>query len=184
LRSGIGPFAYSLADLLYGPVWAAGLITMVFVLREHIGERAPRRMFLALLTAVLAAAAMVLVACIRAANRQYHLIHPELHLENSTPILVVWSTIIAGVTAAGWHFWGWMLVLLGSAGWTSRSLPRGLCILCLVAGLASLLVFVFPGLDGIAAALGVIWAVWQGAFLWKAEPGEKLAAADAGETLP
>ena len=81
LRDAMGPFSYAVADFLYGPVWAASLVTLVFTLRERIGERAPRRMSLALLAAVLAAGAMVAVACIRSANRHYHLIHPELHLE-------------------------------------------------------------------------------------------------------
>jgi hypothetical protein len=58
-------------------------------------------MTLALLAAVLAAAAFVAVACIRSANRQCHLIHPELHLEESTSVLVVWTTIVAGVIGAG-----------------------------------------------------------------------------------
>src|SRR5512137_607245 len=75
LRDALGPLAYSLADFLYGPVWAASLVTAVLALRERIGERAPRRMTLALLAAFIAAAAFVGVACIRSANRHYHLIH-------------------------------------------------------------------------------------------------------------
>jgi hypothetical protein len=106
LRDALGPFTYALADFLYGPAWAASLITAVLALRERIGERAPRRMSLAVLAAVLAAGAMVLIACIRSANRQYHLIHPELHLETSITVLLVWTTIVAGVTGAGWHSWG------------------------------------------------------------------------------
>jgi hypothetical protein len=43
LRTAIGPFAYRMADFLYGPVWAASLVTAVFALRERIGEGAPRR---------------------------------------------------------------------------------------------------------------------------------------------
>lgn len=31
LRDAMGPFAYSLADFLYGPVWAASLVTVVSV---------------------------------------------------------------------------------------------------------------------------------------------------------
>jgi len=172
LRTAIGPIAYALADFLYGPVWAASLITAVLALRERIGERAPRRMSVALLAAVLAAATMVLVACIRAANRQYHLIHPELQLETSTPVLVVWTTIVAGVTAAGWHFLGWALVMIGSAGWVSGRLPRPLCVLYLAGAAASLFVYVFPNLEGAAAILAVIWGVWQGILLWKGAPGE------------
>ena len=106
LRDAMGSFTYAVADFLYGPVWAASLVALVFMLRERIGERAPRRMSLALLAAVLAAGAMIAVACIRSANRQYHLIHPELHLESSTTVLIVWTTLVAGVTGAGWHFLG------------------------------------------------------------------------------
>ena len=123
LRDAMGPLAYDLADFLYGPVWAASLVTAVFTLRERMGEYAPRRMSLALLAALLAAGATVAVACIRSANRHYHLMHPELNLEMSSTVLVVWTTLVAGVTATGWHFLGWALVLIGSAGWTSAAFP-------------------------------------------------------------
>lgn len=166
LRSALGPFGYVLADFLYGPLWAAGLVTAFTALRERIGERAPRRTSLALLAAVLAAGAMVLVACIRSANRQYHLMHPELHLEDSTTVLLLWTTLVSGLTAAGWNFLGWALLLLGSAGWTSGRLPRGLCALYLAGGIASLFVLWFPELEGAAALLGVMWAIWQGILLW------------------
>jgi hypothetical protein len=48
-----------------------------------------RRMKLALLASFAAACAFVAVACIRSANRHYHLIHPELHLESSSAVLTV-----------------------------------------------------------------------------------------------
>jgi hypothetical protein len=175
LQASYGPLAYHLADFLYGPVWAASLVTAVFALREHIGERAPRRMSLALLAAVLAAGAMVAVACIRSANRQYHLMHPELHLETSTTVLVVWATIVAGVTAAGWHFLGWALVLIGSAGWTTRQLPRVLSVVYLAGGIASWFVYLQPELEGGAMMLGVVASIWQGILLWRARPRETQA---------
>src|SRR6185503_20532239 len=175
LRDAMGPFSYAVADFLYGPVWAASLVTLVFALRERIGPRAPRRMSLALLATVLAAGAMIAVACIRAANRHYHLIHPELHLETSSTVLIVWITLVAGVTAAGWHFLGWALVLVGSAGWTSGLLPRVLSVLYLVAGTISMFVYLLPESEGNAAALGVVISIWQGILLWKAEPGETQA---------
>jgi hypothetical protein len=134
-----------------GPLWGASLVTAVFTLRERIGALAARRMNLALLAAVLAAGAFVAVACIRSANRQFHLIHPELHLEESTSVLGVWTTIVAGVIGAGWHFLGWALVLLGSTGWTSRRLPRVLSVLCLVAGAVSLLEYQLPELEPTAS---------------------------------
>lgn len=165
-----GRFAYALADLLYGPVWAPSLVLAVFALRERIASRASRRMSLALLAAALAAALFVTVACIRAANRQYHLAHPELHLENSPLTLAAWSTLVAGVTAAAWHCLGWALLLLASAGWTSARLPRPLCAVHLAGGISALFVFALPELEGLAILLALVWAPWQGILLWSAAP--------------
>jgi hypothetical protein len=176
LRDASGPVVYALADLLYGPVWAASLVAAVVALRERIGERAARRMTLALLAALVAAAAMVGVACIRSANRQYLLMHPELSDELSTTLLMAWSSIVAGVIATGWHFLGWTLVLVGSAGWRTRRLPRVLCVLYLVAGTASLFVYLLPDMAGNVVALGVVVSIWQGIVLWKAERGETQAS--------
>jgi len=175
LRDTLGPLSYDVADFLYGPVWAASMVSIVFMLRERMGERAPRRMSLALLAAVLAAGITVAVAFIRSANRHYHLIHPELHLENSSDVLVVWTTLVAGLTNTGWHFLGWALVLIGSAGWTSRYLPRLLSILYLVAGVISLFVYLIPGSEGNAVVLSVVVIIWQGILLWKAAPDETQA---------
>ena len=175
LRDAMGPFSYAVADFLYGPVWAASLVTLVFALRERMGTHAPRRMSLALLAAVLAAAAMIAVACIRSANRHYHMIHPELHLETSSTVLIVWTTLVAGVTGAGWHFLGWALLLIGSAGWTSSQLPRVLSVLYLVGGLVSMFVYLLPDMEGSAAMLGVVISIWQGLLLWKSGLGETQA---------
>jgi len=176
LRDASGPLAYAFADFLYGPVWAASLVTMVFALREQIGERAPQRMTLALLVALMAAGAFVGVACVRSANRHYHLLHPDLHLETSTTVLVVWATLVAGVIGTAWHCLGWVWVLIGSAGWTSRRLPRGLSALYLAGGAMALFVYLLPDMEANAAALGVAISSWQGIVFWKAERGEMQAS--------
>ena len=167
LRDAIGVFAYNLADFLYGPILAASLIAATYVLREYIGKSAFRRMDLALAAAVLSALGMAAVAFIRASNRHYHLIHPELKLEDSTTILIVWTTLVAGANAIGFHFLGWMYVLLGSASWTSRLFPRLLIGLYLLAGVSSLFVYLFPDIEGLVLFLGTIISVWQGILLWK-----------------
>jgi hypothetical protein len=172
LRDALGPLSYDLADFLSGPVWAASLVTLVFTLRERIGRHAPRRMSLALLATSLAAGAMVLVACIRSANRHYHLIHPELHLEESSTVLLVWTTLVAGVTGAGWHFLGWAFLLISSAGWTSARLPRVLNALYLAGGAVSLFVYRFPEMEGSAGLLGVVIGIWQGLLLWRSGSAE------------
>jgi hypothetical protein len=175
LRDSLGPLGYDVADFLYGPVWAASLISVVYILREQMGRLAPRRMSLALLATVLAAGTMVLVACVRSANRQYHIDHPELHLESSQTVLIVWTTLVAGLTGAAWHFLGWALVLIGSAGWASQYLPRLLSIFYFAAGITSLSVYRFPENEGLAGLLCVIVIIWQGILLWKARPDETQA---------
>jgi hypothetical protein len=167
LRDALGAFSYSLADFLYGPVAAASLITVFYVLRERIGNRAFRRMDLALIAAVLSALGMAAVAFIRAANRHYHIIHPELHLEDSTIVLIIWTTLVAGVSALGFHFMGWALFLLGSANWSSRLFPRLLSILLFLAGGISLFVYLFPDMEGLVLMLVVIISTWQGILLFR-----------------
>jgi hypothetical protein len=167
LRDAIGIFAYDLADFLYGPILTASLITMIYVLRERIGEGAFRRMDLALLAAVLSAVGMAAVAFFRASNRHYHLIHPELNLENSSTVLIVWTTLVAGANSIGFHFLGWAFVLLGSASWTSHLFPRLLNVFYFLAGVASLFVYLFPGLEGLVLLLGKMIGVWQAVLLWR-----------------
>lgn len=172
LRAALGPLAYMIADFLYGPVWAASLVAAVFALRERIGERAHRRMLLALLAAFVAAGAFASAAFIRYSNRHYHIIHPELHLESSTPVLVVWTNLVAGLAATGWHFLGWAMILVGSAGWTSQRLPRLMSVLYWILGAAALFVYLLPENEGFAVLLGALMSTWQGILLWDAGSGE------------
>lgn len=165
LRDTLGPLSYSLADLLYGPVWGASFVLVVLALQERIGKLAPRRMNLALLTALLTAAAFISVACIRAANRHYHLIHPELGLENNVVVLTTWTTLVAGLIGAGRHVLGWTLVLLGSAGWVSGQPQRAISVLYFFTGIAAMFVYVFPSLDEIVVLLGFVLSIWQGILL-------------------
>ena len=167
LRDTLGVFAYDLADFLYGPVVSASLITLIYVLREFIGKSAFRRMDLALLAAVLSAVGMAAIAFIRASNRQYHLLHPELNLENSTTVLIMWTTLVAGVSSLGFHFLGWTFILVGSAIWTSRLFPRLLNVLYFLAGIAGLFVYLSQELEGLVLLLGTIIGIWQGVLLLK-----------------
>ena len=176
LRDTLGVFAYDLADFLYGPVVSASLITLIYVLREFIGKSAFRRMDLALLAAVLSAVGMAAVAFIRASNRQYHLLHPELNLENSTTVLIMWTTLVAGVSSLGFHFLGWTFILVGSASWTSRLSPRILNVLYFLAGIAGLFVYLFQDLEGLVLLLGTIIGIWQGVLLLKNTPHQSINA--------
>lgn len=169
LRDAMGVFAYDLADFLYGPVVSASLITVTYVLRERIGKHAKRRMDLALLSAVLAAVGMAAVAFIRASNRHYHLLHPELNLEENQTVLLVWTTLVGGVSGLGFHFLGWTFILLGSAGWTSRIFPNVLNVLYFLAGIISLFAYLSRDGDFGGVFLGAIISIWQGILLWRAE---------------
>lgn len=163
LREANGPLFYSLADLLYGPIWGASFVVVVLALQERLGARAPRRINIALLTAVATAVAFVTVACIRAANRQYLLAHPELGLEfGASSVVIGWTTLVAGLIGVGRHLMGWCLVLLGSAGLASGGAKGPISALYIAAGIAAMLAYVFPDLDAVLILLGFVLSIWQG----------------------
>lgn len=113
------------------------------------------------------------VICFVSTNRGYHLAHPELHLEASQTVLIVWTTLVCGVIATAWHFLGWSLALLGSAGWSTGRVPRALCIFYWVAGAASIFVYLLPDqIEGLAVLLCVAVSIWQGFLLWRTWPGD------------
>jgi len=170
-----GILAYDLADFLSGPVLSASLVFVSYLLRERLGEGAPRRLDLALLAALLAAAGMAAVAFVRASNRHYHLIHPELHLEDSVTVLTVWATLTAGLTGLGFHFLGWAFVLIGSAGWTALPFPRLLAGLYLLAGGLAWFVYRFPDLEGLVMFLAAVISFWQGILMWRSDVSESTA---------
>ena len=99
---------------------------------------------------------------------------------NDTPLLIELEPrtrlFPAGVSAAGFHFLGWSLVLIGSAGWTTRLLPRALSVLYLLAGIASMFVYLIPENEGLVAMLGLMISLWQGIYLLRADPGETQAS--------
>jgi hypothetical protein len=87
----------------------------------------------------------------------------------------VWTTLVAGVTGAGWHFLGWALLLIGSAGWTSSQLPRVLSVLYLAGGIVSLFVYLLPDMEGLAGLLGIVISIWTGFVLWRSGSAEMQA---------
>jgi hypothetical protein len=176
LKDANGPLTYALADFLYGPVKAACLVMVVYALQEYIGVRAPRLMSLGRLAAVLSVGLFVLAALLRATNRHYHLIHPELNLEHSVIVLTVWTTLVGGVIATGWHCLGWAFVFIGVAGWTSGRLPRALSVLYWVVGALSLFVYLLPVSEPEPGLLVAVLSIWQGIVLWRAESGERPAS--------
>jgi hypothetical protein len=176
LRDTFGVLLYDLADFLYGPVVSASLITLIYALRELIGKSAFRRMDLALLAAVLSVVGMAAVAFIRASNRDYHLLHPELNLENSSTVLIIWTTLVAGMSSLGFHFLGWTFVLLGSASRTSRLFPSVLNVLYFVVGIAGVFVYLFQELEGLVLLLGAIIGIWQGILLFRNDSRQSVNA--------
>ena len=77
---------------------------------------------------------------------------------------------MAGVNGAAWHFLGWVYVLVGWSGWTSRQLPRVLSASYLVAGAAALFVYQWAELEGYAGFFTLVVSIWLGIVLLRSNP--------------
>jgi hypothetical protein len=124
-------------------------------------------MDLALISAALSALAMAALTFLRASNRHYHIMHPDLYLESSTTVLVVWTTLATAFTALGFHFLGWTFILTGSSIWSSRIFPRLIAALFIISGIPALFVYIIPEFEGFVRLIVVIIGIWQGILLWR-----------------
>lgn len=170
LRPVLAHPAFDWGDFVFGPVWAVSLVITIIALYEHLANAAPRRMRLALIASCLSAALFVGASTVQTVGRHYISIHPEIDAVVYESIFRALSMVVPGLTSGGRHFLGWTLLLLGSAGWTTRKLPRGLCIVYFVGALPALFAYLNPGIGEIVLLPGVIWNIWQGILLWRSEP--------------
>lgn len=167
LRPVLANPAFDLGDFVFGPLWAASLVIVLMALYEHLESAAPRRMRLAIIASCLSAALFVGASTVQTVGRHYISSHPELDAVIYESIFRSLSMVVPGLTSGGRHFLGWTLLLLGSAGWTTRKLPRTLCIFYFVGALPALFAYLNPGIGEIILLPGVIWNVWQGILLWR-----------------
>jgi len=176
LRSVLANPVFDLGDFLLGPLWAASLVISVLAMREHLEDTAPHRMQLAVIASSLSAALFVAGGVVQTTGRHYISMNPELDANVFESIFRSLSMIVPGLTSSGRHFLGWTLILLGSAGWTTRSLPRLLCVIYFFGALLALFAYLSPGIGELILLPGVIWNIWQGILLWRAESTHALKA--------
>lgn len=170
LRPVLAHPAFDWGDFVFGPVWAASLVVTLIALHEHLANAAPRRMQMALIASCLSAALFVGASTVQTVGRHYIAMHPGMDAAVFEGAFRALSMVVPGLTSAGRHFLGWSLILLGSAGWTTRSLPRSLCVVYFVGALPALFAYLNPGIGEIILLPGVIWNIWQGILLWGKEP--------------
>lgn len=170
LRPVLAHPAFDWGDFVFGPLWAASLVIVLMALHEQLESAAPRRMRLALIAGSLSAALFVGASTVQTVGRHYISLHPQMDAAVFEGAFHALSMVVPGLTSGGRHFLGWSLILLGSAGWTTRKLPRGLCIVYFVGALPALFAYLNPGIGEIVLLPGVIWNIWQGMLLWRSEP--------------
>ncbi len=162
--------AFDWGDFVFGPLWAVSLVISLMPLHENLGKAAPRRMQWSMIASCLSAALFVGASTVQTVGRHYISSHPELDAAVYESTFHALSMVVPGLTSAGRHFLGWTLILLGSTGWTTRRLPRILCIVYFIGALPALFAYLNPGLGELILLPGVIWNIWQGILLWRREP--------------
>lgn len=69
------------------------------------------------------------------------------------------------------------MVLLGTAGWATRRLPKPLSALYVVAGQPAWFVYLVPELEGGVVTLGFVVSIWQAVYLLSVAAQEPVASA-------
>lgn len=169
LRSVLANPAFDFGDFLFGPLWAASLVLSLLGMREYFGDVAPRQMHLLLIVGSLSAALFAAGGIVQTIGRHYISMNPELNASVYESIFRALSMVVPGLTSSGRHFLGWTLILLGTAGWSTRRLPRTLCIIYFVGAVLGLFAYFSPGIGELILLPGLIWNIWQGILLWRGE---------------
>ena len=143
---------------LYNAVFTVPAIVLAVALRQHMAA-APDRMRLAVIGASIAgglwlAGGIIPVVCV-----------PQIMAANDASAFRAVSGVVIGLILAATTAAGFAAVLAGSAGLSTRRLPRLLSWMLIIGGIIEIVEFTVPVALVLDPALGAIWSFWIGLIL-------------------
>ncbi len=153
--SPIAFFLFSLESIL----WSIAFILIVLALRERMQASAPNLMRFAVIGVSIVCALWLAAGLIDIAGR------PSIVSAKDASAYRALMGVILGLSIAGDHALGWVLLLIGWAALKTRGLPRILSYLSVLMGIVLILEFAVHPFMLVYLFLGIIWGLWLGGVL-------------------
>jgi hypothetical protein len=156
------PITFFLLNLEY-IFWSIAFILIVLALRERMQTSAPNLMRIALIGVSISCALWLAAGLINIVGM------PSIvSAKDASAYRAVWG-VYFGLSIAGDHALGWVLLLIGWAALKTRGLPRILSYLSVLLGIIGILEFAVQPFMFVFLFLGIVWGLWLGVVLLRSK---------------
>jgi hypothetical protein len=152
-------FLFNLEYILFG----IAFILIILALRERMQASAPNLMRIAVIGVSIVCAAWLAAGLIGIVGM------PSIVSANDASAFRAVNGVYLGLSFAGDHAWGWVLLLIGWAALKTRGLPRTLSYFSVLSGIVGILDFAVAPLMFVYLLFGIIWGVWLGVVLLRSK---------------
>jgi hypothetical protein len=142
----------NLIEALFSITFLLGALAV----RERLQANASNRMRIAVIAASIGSALFL------AGNLIAFTGFPAIVAANDASALRALDVVVNGLIVAGVFAFGWMMLLWGWAGISTKGLPTGLNYVLLLAGGIAVLAFLIPVFGLLGVIINVVWAFWLG----------------------
>jgi hypothetical protein len=156
------PITFFLFNLEY-ILWSITLILIVLALRERMQASAPNLMRIVVIGASISCALWLATGLIAIVGT------PSIVSAKDVSANRAVMGVFLGLSNAGDHALGWVLLLIGWAALKTRGLPRILSYLSVLAGIIGILQFAVQPLVFATLFLGIVWGLWLGVVLLRSK---------------
>jgi len=153
-----------LVQFLITGLFSITLLLGALAVRERLQAGAPNRMRLAVIAASIGSALFLAYGITSFTG------FSSIVAANDASAFRAVDTVENGLIVSAIFAFGWVALLWGSAGLSTKGLPTGLNYVLLVAGVIAVLAFIIPIFGLLGVVINVIWAFWLGYVLLQPAP--------------
>jgi hypothetical protein len=156
------PITFFLFNLEY-ILWSIFLILIVLALRERMQAGAPNLMRIVVIGASISCALWLATGLIEIVG------NPSIVSAKDASAFRALMGVFFGLSNAGDHASGWVVLLIGWAALKTRGLPRILSYLSVLLGIIAILEFAVQPLVFVNVFLSIVWSLWLGVVLLRSK---------------
>ena len=160
--SSASPITFFLFNLEY-ILFSIAFILIILALGERMQASEPNLMRIAVIGVSIVCAVWLAAGLIGIASM------PSIVSAKDASAFRAVNGVYLGLSFAGDHAWGWVLLLIGWAALKTRGLPRTLSYFSVLSGIVGIFEFVVMPLMFVYLLLGIIWGVWLGVVLLRSK---------------